>query len=153
LPAVLVSSDFYARQFWIDHPATTGILAALAVVLISVTVIDAVLNRRSERRWRLLAHYALMELAEAAQESRNARSADALARGVRCAYRAAQTESLEQGWVDHQIVTISPRLRHQALPASALASPVSAGAISTRGLDDPVKGIGVYFHRAGGLLA
>src|SRR3954465_96399 len=66
---VLVSSDFYARRFWIDHPPTTGILAALPPVLISVTVIEAVLNRRSERRWRLLAQYALMELAEAAQDA------------------------------------------------------------------------------------
>jgi hypothetical protein len=66
---VLVSSDFYASRFWIDHPATTGILAALTGVLISVTVIDAVLSRRSERRWRLLAQYALMELAEAAQDA------------------------------------------------------------------------------------
>ena len=66
---VLVGSDFYARRFWIDHPVTTGILAALTAVLISVTVIEAVINRRSERRWRLLAQYALLELAEAAQDA------------------------------------------------------------------------------------
>ena len=35
-------------------------------MLVSVTVIDVVLNRRSERRWRLLAQYALLELAETA---------------------------------------------------------------------------------------
>jgi hypothetical protein len=69
LLVALVSSDVYARRFWADHPATTGILAALSVVLISVTVIEAVVNRRSERRWRLLAQYALMELAEAAQDA------------------------------------------------------------------------------------
>jgi len=69
LPLVLVCSDFYARRFWIDHPLTTGILAALTVVLISVTVIEAIVNRRSERRWRLLAQYALLELAEAAQDA------------------------------------------------------------------------------------
>jgi hypothetical protein len=46
---------------------TTAIVGALGVVLVSVTVIDAVLNRRSERRWRLLAQYALLELAETAQ--------------------------------------------------------------------------------------
>jgi len=63
---VLVSSDFYASRFWLGHPVTAAILAALAVVLVSVTVIQVVLNRRSERRWRLLAQYALMELAEAA---------------------------------------------------------------------------------------
>jgi len=35
-------------------------------VLVSVTAIEVILNRRSERRWRLLAQYALMELADAA---------------------------------------------------------------------------------------
>ena len=65
--AVLVSSDFYASRFWLGHPVTAAFLASLTVVLVSVTVIDVVLNRRSERRWRLLAQYALMELAEAAR--------------------------------------------------------------------------------------
>jgi hypothetical protein len=62
----LISSDFYAGRFWLEHPVTTAILASLVVVLVSVTVIEVVLNRRSERRWRLLAQYALLELAEAA---------------------------------------------------------------------------------------
>jgi hypothetical protein len=64
--AVLVSSDFYASKFWLGHPVTAAVLASLTVVLVSVTVIEVVLNRRSERRWRLLAQYALLELAEAA---------------------------------------------------------------------------------------
>jgi hypothetical protein len=63
----LVSSDFYASEFWLGHPVTTALLASLSAVLVSVTVIDVVLNRRSERRWRLVAQYALMELAEAAR--------------------------------------------------------------------------------------
>jgi hypothetical protein len=67
LIAVLISSDFYAGRFWLGHPVTTAFLASLTVVLASVTVIDVILNRRSERRWRLLAQYALLELAEAAQ--------------------------------------------------------------------------------------
>jgi hypothetical protein len=69
LVMVLASSDFYASRFWFDHPATTAILASLGVVLVSVTVIEVILNRRSERRWRLLAQYALLELAEAASEA------------------------------------------------------------------------------------
>jgi hypothetical protein len=69
LIAVLVSSDFYASQFWLGHPVTAAILASLTVVLVSVTVIEVILNRRSERRWRLLAQYALLELAEAAREA------------------------------------------------------------------------------------
>jgi hypothetical protein len=64
---LLISSDFYASQFWLDHPAITATLASLSVVLVSVTVIQVILNRRSERRWRLLAQYALLELAEAAR--------------------------------------------------------------------------------------
>jgi hypothetical protein len=63
---LLVSSDFYAGRFWVEHPATTAILGSLVAVLLSVTVIEVILNRRSERRWRLLAQYALLELAEAA---------------------------------------------------------------------------------------
>jgi hypothetical protein len=67
LLVVLISSDLYARQFWLDHPATAATLAALVVVLVSASVIEVILARRSERRWRLLAQYALMELAEAAR--------------------------------------------------------------------------------------
>jgi hypothetical protein len=63
----LISSDFYASSFWIDHPATTAVLGALGTVLVSVTVIEVILNRRAERRWRLLAQYALLELAETAR--------------------------------------------------------------------------------------
>jgi hypothetical protein len=63
---VLLTSDFYAGRLWIDHPVTTATVASLSVVLVSVTLIEAVLNRRSERRWRLLAQYALLELAETA---------------------------------------------------------------------------------------
>jgi hypothetical protein len=62
----LFSSDFYSGRFWTNHPVTTAILGSLVAVLVSVTVIEVVLNRRSERRWRLLAQYALLELAEAA---------------------------------------------------------------------------------------
>jgi hypothetical protein len=63
---LFISSDFYAANFWIGHPATTAVLGSLGTVLVSVTVIEVILSRRSERRWRLLAQYALMELAEAA---------------------------------------------------------------------------------------
>ena len=66
---LVISSDFYARRFWLDHPVTTGTLAALVGILVSVTVIEVILDRRSERRWRLLAQYALLELAEAAHSA------------------------------------------------------------------------------------
>jgi hypothetical protein len=65
----LATSDLYARQFWISHPETTAIASALIVVFVSATVIEVVLKRRSERQWRLLAQYALLELAEAAHSA------------------------------------------------------------------------------------
>lgn len=66
LLVVAIASDFFIAGFWGSHPMLTAILSALAVVLLSVAVIDVVLDRRNERRWRLLAQYALVELAEAA---------------------------------------------------------------------------------------
>ena len=66
LLAIAVASDFYIAGFWVSHPMLTAIISALAVVLLSVAVIDVVLDRRAEHRWRLLAQYALVELAEAA---------------------------------------------------------------------------------------
>jgi hypothetical protein len=58
-------SDFVVAGFWVSHPMLTAIVSALAVVLLSVAVIEAVLSRRSERRWRILAQSALIELGEA----------------------------------------------------------------------------------------
>src|SRR6202158_3688519 len=66
---VVAGSDFFIADFWVSHPMLTAIVSALAVVLLSVAVIEVVLNRRSERRWRILAQSALIELAEAANTS------------------------------------------------------------------------------------
>jgi hypothetical protein len=63
---VVAGSDFFIAGFWLSHPMITAIVSALAVVVLSVAVIEVVLNRRSERRWRVLAQQALIELAEAA---------------------------------------------------------------------------------------
>ncbi len=62
----VAGSDFLIAGFWVSHPMLTAIVSALVVVLLSVAVIEVVLSRRSERRWRILAQTALMELAEAA---------------------------------------------------------------------------------------
>ena len=59
-------SDFVIGGFWLSHPMLTAIVSSLAVIVLSATVIEVVLSRRSERRWRVLAQSALMELAEAA---------------------------------------------------------------------------------------
>ena len=62
----VAGSDFLFAGFWVSHPMLTAIVSALVVVVLSVAVIEVVLSRRSERRWRILAQTALMELAEAA---------------------------------------------------------------------------------------
>jgi len=66
LLVALAGSDFVIAEFWASHPMLTAIVSALAVVLLSVAVIEVVLSRRSERRWRILAQSAFIELAEAA---------------------------------------------------------------------------------------
>jgi hypothetical protein len=62
----VAGSDFLIAGFWVSHPMLTAIVSALVVVVLSVAVIEVVLSRRSERRWRALAQSALIELAEAA---------------------------------------------------------------------------------------
>jgi hypothetical protein len=59
-------SDFLVAGFWASHPMLTAIVSALAVVALSLAVIEVVLSRRAERRWRYLAQSALIELGEAA---------------------------------------------------------------------------------------
>jgi len=63
---VAAGSDFFIAGFWLSHPMIAAIVSALVVVVLSVAVIEVVLSRRSERRWRALAQSALIELAEAA---------------------------------------------------------------------------------------
>src|SRR6266850_1196653 len=62
----VAGSDLLIAGFWLGHPMLTAIVSALVVVVLSVAVIEVVLSRRSERRWRVLAQTALMELGEAA---------------------------------------------------------------------------------------
>jgi hypothetical protein len=62
----VAGSDFFIAGFWLSHPMLTAIASALVVVVLSVAVIEVVLSRRSERRWRVLAQTALVELGEAA---------------------------------------------------------------------------------------
>lgn len=66
LLAVVAGSDLWLGAFWLSHPMLTAIVSALVVILLSVSVIEVVLSRRSERRWRVLAQSALIELGEAA---------------------------------------------------------------------------------------
>jgi hypothetical protein len=62
----VAGSDFVIAGFWVSHPMLTAIVSALVVVVLSVAVIEVLLSRRAERRWRVLAQTALIELGEAA---------------------------------------------------------------------------------------
>src|SRR5437016_10777326 len=66
LLVALAGSDLLRAGFWLSHPMLTAIVSALVVVVLSVAVIEVVLSRRAERRWRVLAQTSLMELGEAA---------------------------------------------------------------------------------------
>jgi hypothetical protein len=66
LAFAVAGSDFFIAGFWVSHPMLTAIVSALVVVLLSVAVIEVVLSRRAERRWRILAQSALIELGDAA---------------------------------------------------------------------------------------
>jgi hypothetical protein len=66
LLVAVAASDVVIGGFWLSHPMLTAIVSSLAVIVLSVAVIDVVLSRRSERRWRLLAQRALIDLGEAA---------------------------------------------------------------------------------------
>jgi hypothetical protein len=65
----VAGSDFVIAGFWVSHPMLTAIVSALVVVVLSVAVIEVVLNRRAELRWRVLAQTALVELGEAASST------------------------------------------------------------------------------------
>src|SRR5258708_18098368 len=60
------ASDLVMAGCWLSPRMLTAIASALVVVVLSVAGIEVVLSRRSERRWRVLAQTALLELAEAA---------------------------------------------------------------------------------------
>lgn len=62
---VLVSavvSDALEGSFWTRHALLTSLAGSVIVVLLSVAVINEVLERRRRRRWSVLAQYVMFEL-------------------------------------------------------------------------------------------
>src|SRR5277367_5970658 len=57
-------SDFVFDSFWTRHAMFTDIVSTILVALVSLTVVQVVLEERAEQRWRLLAQYGLFELAD-----------------------------------------------------------------------------------------
>src|ERR1700720_3634927 len=57
-----VISDVVAGSFWVRHALLASLVGSVIVVLLSVAVIDEVLERRRRRRWKILAQYVMFEL-------------------------------------------------------------------------------------------
>jgi 8-oxo-dGTP pyrophosphatase MutT (NUDIX family) len=57
-----IVSDVFEGDFWARHALLAGLAASVIVVMISVAVIYAVLERRRRERWSILAQFVMLEL-------------------------------------------------------------------------------------------
>jgi hypothetical protein len=57
-----VVSDVVAGDFWARHALLASVAGSVIVVLLSVAVINEMLERRRRRRWSILAQYVMFEL-------------------------------------------------------------------------------------------
>jgi hypothetical protein len=62
LLAAGVVSDAVAGSFWVRHALLASLVGSLIVVVLSVAVINEVIETRRRRRWRVLAQYVMFEL-------------------------------------------------------------------------------------------
>jgi hypothetical protein len=65
--ALGIASDFIFRTFWARHAMLTSLLANVLVVVITVAVVNKVIERRNRRRWALVAQNALFALVQSAR--------------------------------------------------------------------------------------
>jgi hypothetical protein len=57
-----VVSDALAGRFWPNHPLLAGLVASVIVVMLTVAVVNEAVERRSRRRWSVLAQYVMLQL-------------------------------------------------------------------------------------------
>jgi hypothetical protein len=57
-----IASDITGANFWERHALLTGLVSSVIVVMLSVAVINEVLERRRRQRWSILAQYVMFEL-------------------------------------------------------------------------------------------
>ena len=57
-----VASDFTSEGFWDRHTVLAGVVSSVIVVILSVALINEVLERRRRQRWSVLAQYVMFEL-------------------------------------------------------------------------------------------
>ena len=61
------ASDFVFGSFWERHALLTSLLASILVLVVTVIVVNEVIDRRDQRRWNLLAQSVLFALIQAAR--------------------------------------------------------------------------------------
>jgi hypothetical protein len=54
--------DALAGRFWADHALLAGLVASVIVVMLTVALVNEALERRSRRRWSVLAQYVMLQL-------------------------------------------------------------------------------------------
>jgi hypothetical protein len=57
-----IVSDVVAGSFWTRHALLAGLTASVITVMVSVAVINEVLDRRRRQRWSTLAQFVMLEL-------------------------------------------------------------------------------------------
>jgi hypothetical protein len=62
-----VASDLTGGTFWERHALLAGLISSVIVVMLSVAVINEVLERRRRQRWSVLAQYVMFELVRTAR--------------------------------------------------------------------------------------
>jgi len=100
-----IVSDAPGRHFWDRHALLANLAASLIVVMLTVALVNEVVERRRRRRWRVLAQYVMLELVHHARmvwtgiieladllpsDEQSAASLNAGARAARDAPRLAQ---------------------------------------------------------------
>jgi hypothetical protein len=62
-----VLSDVASERFWERHALLAGLVSSVLVVVLSVAVMNEVLERRRRQRWSILAQYVMFELIQNAR--------------------------------------------------------------------------------------
>jgi hypothetical protein len=119
-----VASDVTGGDFWERHALLAGLAASVIIVILTVAVVDAVLERRRRERWSVLAQFVMLELV------RNARLiwTGVLARVELLSFDAAGPGSVD---ANSRVVRDTPRL-------TAAVSETIADDARRRGLHDEI---------------
>jgi hypothetical protein len=57
-----IVSDVVAESFWARHALLAGLTSSVIIVMLTVAVVNEVLERRTRERWSILAQYVMLEL-------------------------------------------------------------------------------------------